>query len=393
MLVMLALAGPAVGAPPAAPVASSPAGVEPMPVATYVARQARVPIRTDPGFVYREIRVLALGDEVEVDGRVGEWMRVRGGGWLLADHVWTPAEAAAAPPEPTTLVVVRDGARIRESPRTDAAIINTLDADATVEAVLQQDGWWQLATGGWINSAVVRPRAASPSGAGAAAQSSPSRATGWVVAAETANVRSSRGTGSDVVKRLVRGDVVAVTGVIDGWAQVQGGWVREDLLQAPAPRGSGSGDGTSTSARPRARRWTLMNLNGTIFEVYELVDPGLIQAIRGEMKATRMLEADWTYLGLTIGVPRDSAYLFRYSPDRNKVVVTGAHGQKYGNVFARGPIQKMPTHVRSLLEGREINPGERFDGVLMFRPTLKVEDIVGISIEIQGREQKFVLTP
>ena len=210
---------------------ASPAkAIEALPPAIRIARQDAVPVRSEPGFVYRELARLAKGDKVEIDGRQGQWLRVRGGGWVFEEHVWTEAEASAAPATTTRLVVAREGARVRASASTDAAVVETLKLDAVIEAVGQENGWWQLASGGFISASLVRLQEVTPLSAAAAKASRPDRPLPWVVATETANVRAGRGSESAVVRRLVRGDVVTVTSVVEGWAQVDGGWIRQDLL-------------------------------------------------------------------------------------------------------------------------------------------------------------------
>ena len=133
-----------------------------------------------------------------------------------------------------------------------------------------------------------------------------------------------------------------------------------------------------------------MDLNGTVFEVYELPGGGLEDGIRNELRRTGVLEADWTLLGITIGVPKDSPYEFEYSPDANAVHVKDVRGSVYGNVFAKGPLERMPSHIREALDAHSINPGESFSGVLLFRPTLKVSEIAAVMFDLDGRSNRLI---
>jgi uncharacterized protein YgiM (DUF1202 family) len=363
--------------------------IEAIPPTIFVARHDAVPVRAEPGFVYREIGRLEAGDRVEIDAKQDQWLRVRAGGWIFQDHAWTEAEAAAAKPATTRLIVLRDSARIRAAASLDAAVIDTAEADAIVEAVARSDGWWQLASGGFISELLVRPEELTPLSVAAGAASRPDRPLPWVVAADSANVRSGRGTEHPVVRRLSRGDIVTVTSAVEGWAEVDGGWVRQDLLEPPAPPRR-AGPSTAGGAPSGPRRWSLMDLNGTVIQVYELTDGEAVAGVRAEMRATGVLEADWTMLGISIGVPADSKYVFNYSPDGNATRVTDVQRQRYGNVYAKGPLERVPAHVRALLDGRSINPGERFDGLLLFRPTLKTRDIAGITFDLAGKSQRLM---
>ncbi len=373
----------------AADAAAPPVAVETMAPTAFAARHDDVAVRTDPGFVYRQLRRLAQGEQVMADGRSKGWLRVVGGGWVAESDVMTAEESAAAA-RVTRLVVTKDGARVRATPAKDGALVATLQADAMVTAVAQEGEWWQLDSGGWIHESLVTVAGQDPMAGAAARATTADRPLPWVVAADAANVRAQGAEDAAVVRRLQRGEIVLVSAVVNGWAQLRDGWVRLDLLQSPGPRPGPSSASKPAGSRGEPRRWSLMDLNGVVVEVYEIGDDELVDHVKRRMRDTKVMESDWTFLGITIGVPADASFGFNYSPEKTPTIVLDAQGQRYGNVYPRGPLQRMPADIREALEAHEIMPGERYSGLLLFRPTLRARDIARVSIRIGGRPQRLM---
>jgi uncharacterized protein YgiM (DUF1202 family) len=366
----------------------------------YVAKEASVPVRSEPGFVFREIRFLRRGEEILVDAKQGAWLHVRPEGWVLQDHVVPVAEKETLSRK--RLVATRTGARVRETPATTGAVVRALELGEVLQGDGPDQGWWKLEGGGYVSATVVQVEDEPSEGEAVETAPAPDgRPQMWVVAGASANVRTGRGTEFPVVRTVGRGTPIPVTRVDGGWCEVPGGWVRQDLLQAPAadaPAVTRAAERAERAERPpRAsprlgdgpRRWSLVDLNGVLFEVTELGPRSQVAPLKEQLRQTGVLEEDWTYLGLSIGVPDDGEYRFNYDPDRNTTVVVDTSGQKYGNVYARGPVDRMPGHLRKFFVKQTIGPGERFDGLLLFRPTLKVSQIEEVSLVIGGRLQKL----
>jgi len=367
------------GAQPAT-AAAAPA-MEPLGPLSLVAKEDGIPVRSDPGFVHREIHQLARGQEIVVDGRRGEWYHVRPDGWVFTGHLVTKDELAAA--SIVELIVTKEGARVRQTPSTDAAILRTLARGDSVRAKARRDGWWELADGGFITEGFVRE-----SGKQAVQEDEQGNAMPWVVGADTANVRAAPNTQAAVIKKLGRGEIIPVTSVKDGWCEVPGGYVRADLLQPPARREPAPRRSLDKPAAG-AKHWSLIDLQGTAIDIVDINDTAILHAVRAEMRATGVLEDDWTYLGLSIGVPRDAAYRFTYDARYNTVVVVDSSGQKYGNVRPRGPIERLPADIRQFFLPMEVNPGQKMDGIIIFRPSLKVSEIRELSMFFGGSLQQF----
>ena len=363
---------------------------EHLPETRLVAKQDGVAVRTDPGFVYREVRKLAKGEEIVADGRQGTWLHVQPEGWVSeGDHL--PSEKAVDLLQ-KTLVVSGTSARVRATPSADGAVLRTLHAGDHLSATGPVDGWYLLADGGYVSATVVSaqasPRASAPRTSSSGSDES-GRPVPWVVAADSAVARSGRGEKNGVVAKYVRGAVVPVTALVDGWAHVGDGWIRSDLLAPPA--GAQLVDqGAESLVSPR--RWSLQDLGGALIEVDELDPRRMVPALKQAMRQPGTLESDWTYLGLTIGMPQDSGRSLNFSP-RNKIVAIDTQGQRYGNVFPVGPIERMPADVRPFFEKTTIEPGHRYEGLLLFRPTLKVKDIAEIQMAIGGKLQRLIPMP
>jgi len=322
----LARPGAAAAQDAAAPPASATA---PTPAATpvdgtfapeaWVAADEGVPVRSDPGFLYREITHLRAGQEVLVDERRGQWLHVRPEGWVFADHVRRRADIPAT----RRIRVLKEGSRVRQGPATDRPVVDTLSAgtELTIQDELPQ--WWVL------------------------------------------------GPDRYLFKELAD-EVVAGSGGGGG-----------------GPKGAPSQDRGASEQR----RWTLMDLNGAVFEVAEFAADGeFVPALKREMRQTGLLEDDWTFMRLAIYVP-EGPFRFNYSPEHNTVVITDVRGERYGNVFTRGPVERLPAHLRQFFTEATVAPGARYEGVLLFRPTLQTGAIDKVEMFLGGRLQRLYDSP
>jgi hypothetical protein len=284
----------------------------PFPPVQLSALDDGVPVRSEPGFLYRTLRELERGETVTVDGRKGSWLHVRPAGWAQAALFGEPETAEGS--EPVRLRVTAEGSRVRSGPGTEHAVTGSRRAGELVEGVEQRDGWWRLADGGWLHGS---------------------------------------------------------------------------LLQAT--------DEEAGPARPRRleplRRWTYMDLNGTIYEVGE-IDPAspIVPGLRRALRETGMLEDDWTFLRLVIFVPAGSDGVL-YAPARQVVSVTDQAGQRYGSVYVRGPVERIPMHLRPFFVPHRIEPGQRFEGLLLFRPTLDPSRIADVQMALAGGPRTLYETP
>lgn len=377
----------------------------------YVAREAGAPVRSEPGFLYREIRNLRAGQEVLIDERRGSWLHVRQEGWVFADHVRPRDEAREtsrsepAEPQTTRIRVVREGSRVRQGPGTGHPIVDTLSVGTELEASGVLDGWYVLGPGRYLFAelaeVVARPaaREGREGRAGSATTASPrsdgSQTTTWRVAAEQARIRESPAESAAAVATRTRGDLIEVSRIENGWAQVPGaGWVRQDLLDADVrTRGAAGSTIAEPPVRRERRRWSLMDLNGSVFEVAEFhADEPFVRSLRRAMGETGVLEEDWTFLRLMIFVP-PGPYDFHFDPQKNDVIVTDRRGERYGNVYPRGPVERLPAPIRQFFAPRTVEAGERYEGVLLFRPTLRPEAIDGIEMNLGGRLQRLFDSP
>lgn len=291
-----------------------------------LATKGGVAVRAEPGFLFKQLRKLEKTERVAVNGRKGDWLRVQGGGWVSIADV---ADASQALPD--------DGPA------------------ATTKLRLTSDG--------------VR-------------------------------LRAGPGTEQEIVGRGASGDLlVGVQRQGDWWQLEGGGWVFVSLVEelgASAPASVAKAP-IATSPKPQGRavrRWSYMDLDGTLFEIFE-VDPNarFLAGLRQAMRETGVLEDDWTYLRLVISVQKGQRGV-RYSPahDGNPVEVqamVGDERKRFGSVYVQGPVDRVPMHLRGFFQEQTVEAGERFEGLLMFRPTLDPSQIDSVRMKIKGRPRTF----
>jgi hypothetical protein len=324
VLLSVGLAALLAGSAVAAGLAELPEGK--FPPEPGVAIEDGVPVRSDPGYLYREINHLREGTEVLVDERVGDWLHVRPSGWVLLEHLRSPTEQPAL----ITLRVLTDGARVRSGPETSSEIIREHRRGDLIRAEEKVDEWWKLVDGGYIFARLTE---------------------------------------------------------------------RQESVTRRRPDVDGKGLGELATAdlenligRDSLKRWSFMDLNGVMFEITE-IDPrsGFVPALQQAMQQTGVLETDWTFLRLVIGVP-PGPYRFNFAPDHNTTLIRDVAGEKYGNVYVQGPLSKLPTALRAFFESQTVHPGERFEGILLFRPTLEIEKVAEVSMMIGGKLRTFYET-
>jgi len=374
-LPLLALLASSLGAPPVAAADAQAAQIERFAPEPRIVLRDGASVRREPGFVYGELRILSMGQEIMVDGRQGKWLRVRPEGWIFEDQL----VAAGGPPlcVLVTLVVTKDGAAVRERASDDAPTLRTLAIDEIVRGRVLTQGWWELSGGGFVAEDAVH----EPGGRGQTEGSS------WRVGADSANVRASASTDAAIVRKLVRGDRVAVSAVTDGWCQVQDGFIRADLLVPPGA--GGQEKAPIPVGKAGARRWGFVDLEGTVFTIEDIMGTDLVGAVQDDLRSAGITETDWTYLGLSIGVPEDATFRFNFDAAFNSVVIEDQAGESYGSIVMQGPMEKLPAGLRALFLPEPAEAGEQMDVLLLFVPSLKPAEIRSISMHIGDRLQQF----
>lgn len=314
----------------------------------------------------------------------------------LALALYGAVPAAAEDPEqlpegvfaPVLVQAADEGVSVRAEPGFLYRELRRLSRGERVTAVRRSGPWLGLRPEGWVAIADVAD-ASRP-----LPRQGPALAR---VKSDGVRVRSGPGTGHEIVGGRAAGDRVEIVERQGDWRRLaDGGWVHGSLLEESSRPRVGAPDGAGpVAAAQKVRRWSFMDLNGTLFEVYE-IDPRapLIAGLRAAMRETGVLEDDWTYLRLVISVP-DGRFSFRYSPasDGNPVSVTDSKGDRYGSVYAQGPLERIPVHLRGFFQDQVIGPGERFEGLLMFRPTLDAREIESIKMRISGQVHELLETP
>ncbi len=282
-------------------------------------------VRAEPGFLFKKLRSLELAERVRVNGRKGDWLRLRAGGWVSLSDVADATKSLPGESSAMGLRVTSDGVRLRSGPGTGHDVVGRRGSGDRVTGVQRQGDWWELAEGGWVFASLVEE-----------------------------------------------------VGPVD----------------APMPAGASTSAARPPEGTP-VRRWSYMDLNGTLFEIFEVDKKArFLAGLRQAMRETGVLEDDWTYLRLVISV-QEGQSSFHYSPSQrgNPVSVMSQVGEelkRFGSVFVQGPVERIPMHLRGFFQGQAVHAGERFEGLLMFRPTLDPAQIQGIQMRISGRTRTFL---
>ena len=137
-----------------------------------------------------------------------------------------PSPARPAPPttSPTDRYrVTATSLRGRSGPSTSNAQVGTVQQGEILEVESVRDGWAKIANGGYVSADFIQPL-------------QPAR---YRVTATSLRVRSGPSTSDAQVNTVLRGDVLEVESVRDGWAKLtNGGYVSADFIEAlpRAPR-------------------------------------------------------------------------------------------------------------------------------------------------------------
>ena len=154
-----------------------------------------------------------------------------------------------APPETSvsyTGYVTASVLNVRSGPGTGYSVTGSLSRGTAVSVVAESNGWCKLALGGWVSKTYISTEPVNASG-GSSGQT-------YYVTASALNVRSSPGTGSDVIGCVYQGDAVTVVAEDtdangDVWCKLaSGGWVSKAYLSTSQSGGSGSGTSYTVTA-------------------------------------------------------------------------------------------------------------------------------------------------
>ena len=131
-------------------------------------------------------------------------------------------------------------------------------------------------------------------------------------------------------------------------------------------------------------RWLLPQSESVSIEVAEL-SPAQVADIRQRLDAAGRTESRWTMLAFTVEVDSEADAPFRWSPPATSFVIVDARGERYGNVIANGRLEILPRDLREALGACEVLPGQTFRGLLLFRPTLSVDNIARVVLRAGDR--------
>jgi cell wall-associated NlpC family hydrolase len=183
-------------------------------------------------------------------------------GFLLVSTLTAPAFAVSG-----TVNSGSSSLRIRSEANSDSAILAQLDNGVKVDVLSSaENGWYHIAYGninGYVASdylivdgageAVTAVASASPTTVESVTPVvQPVSSKYGKVIASSLYVRSGPGTEYDAVSSLQQGKIVTVKGIVNGWYQIENGYVSSDLgalVAAPAATRSSKGQEIANYAK------------------------------------------------------------------------------------------------------------------------------------------------
>ena len=156
------------GGTPTTILAAAPAGTA---VSGSVRTSSAVNIRSGPGTSFGVIGSLPEGVNVQVVSLSNGFYQLSSGGWISSAYTSRPGTNTGGGGTGTPIsgsVTTTSALNIRSGPGTSFAVIGELTSGSTVQVVEQANGFYRLASGGWIASAyTTRPSSRNSGGGGA----------------------------------------------------------------------------------------------------------------------------------------------------------------------------------------------------------------------------------
>lgn len=122
------------------------------------------------------------------------------------------------------------GVNVRENPNMDAEVVSMLGQGQQVVVLSQEGDWYRISCDGVTGFVSTDYMTVEQEGTGSLGYG--------LIKCEAANIRSSADTESETIASLAGDEVVTITGVTDGWYQVDvngtTGYVRSDLVDSTA---------------------------------------------------------------------------------------------------------------------------------------------------------------
>jgi uncharacterized protein YraI len=136
-----------------------------------VRTSSAVNIRSGPGTSFGVIGSLPEGVNVQVVSLSNGFYQLSSGGWISSAYTSRPGTNTGGGGTGTPIsgsVTTTSALNIRSGPGTSFAVIGELTSGSTVQVVEQANGFYRLASGGWIASAyTTRPSSRNSGGGGA----------------------------------------------------------------------------------------------------------------------------------------------------------------------------------------------------------------------------------
>jgi len=197
-------------------------------------------VRTGPSTDYEKVGTVSLGQRYAYYQKSGNWVRIEKG-WISVSYFYLEGTTGDGAGEGK----VTSDLNIRSGPDTGFDRVGSYKKGDTVKILTQIDGWGYTSKG-WISMKYVEMDQSVTTG---------TKGKGTVTA-DALNIRKEPAEGAEKVGKYVKGDVIEILEVKNGWGRTDKGWVSMayvDMDESTITSTYTTGEGTVTASELNIR--------------------------------------------------------------------------------------------------------------------------------------------
>jgi hypothetical protein len=226
------------------PVSGTPTPTTPSPV-NYVVVYPRINVRALPDGNSTWIRYAVQNEILQVVNITNGWAQLTDGSYVFAAYIspQTPTNPGTPPPTPiptpvppatVPYVVMYARINVRAQPSGNAALVRFAVQGEVLQVVNISSGWAELLDGTYVFADYISIQTSTPP-VTPPPPPPPPVAVPYVVIYARINVRAKADSNSAFVRFAVKGEVLQVVSIANGWAQLKDGtYVFADYIQKQA---------------------------------------------------------------------------------------------------------------------------------------------------------------
>ncbi len=330
---------------------------------TVVSNTTGLRFRSGPGTTFRVIGVFEKGKVATSLDKSGDWIKIsyKGSqGWVASKYVTYQSTTASNSTESSNAKVATVKAaslNIRKSPSTSSSRIGSLQRNAKVTVLKEENSWVQIRTStikGWVHSDYLSYNHSSDSDSNTA----PPNQSG-IVTASSINVRNSGNLTGKVIDSIKKGTSVTIIDEKNDWYKIsygsnKTGWVAGWYIsQTSANQGNQSSanqkkkqakiiyDGTNIRSGSSTSHSIVKRANlGDTYEIIETAGDWYKLKL-GNNKTGYV--AGWVVEATGVSTPVSRPGSEQYLKNQTIVIDPGHGGRDSGAVGIRGTLEKKMT--------------------------------------------------